>query len=116
MGHTIGGVEGRRMRDLRFQMLSHPEKNWTVEDLAKQVSLSPSRYHALYKKLFGSSPMKDVINAKIDMAKTILLSDETTTLPVVAQRLGYKSHYHFIRQFKAVTGLTPGVYRKTIVE
>ena len=116
LGHTIGGVEGRRMRDLRFQMLSHPEKNWTVEDMAKQVSLSPSRYHALYKKLFGSSPMKDVINAKIDMAKTILLSDETTTLPVVAQRLGYKNQYHFIRQFKAVTGLTPGAYRKTIVE
>ena len=33
-------------------------------------------------------------------------------LDILAEELGYNDQYHFIRQFKARTGLTPGLYRK----
>lgn len=108
----ISDVAGKRMRELRWRWLSQPEKNWTVETMAEQACLSPSRFHAVYRAMFGSSPMKDVIHTKIDLAKTLLLSGEDMVLPTVAEKLGYKSQYHFIRQFKAVTGMTPGAYRR----
>lgn len=104
--------EGKRLQELRWQILSQPERNWSVEEMAKQVSLSPSRFHAVYKTMFGSSPVKDLIHAKVDFAKSMLLLDEYATLPAVAEKLGYRSQYHFIRQFKSVTGVTPGTYRK----
>lgn len=97
---------------LRWQILSHADKKWTVEEMAQMASLSPSRFHAVYKALFGSAPMQDVINAKMDLAKTILLMENKPTLSEVAERLGYKSTQYFIAQFKAATGMTPGAYRK----
>ena len=85
---------------------------WTVEEMAKMASLSPSRFHAVYKLLFGCAPMQDVIRAKMDLAKTILLMEDKPTLSQVAERLGYKNAQHFIVQFKAATGMTPGSYRR----
>lgn len=109
----VSSADQKKMYRLRWQILSDPERKWTVADMAEIVSLSPSRFHAVYKAMFGSSPMKDVINAKIDSAKTLLLMDENPTLSEVAERLGYKNQQHFISQFKTVTGMTPGVYRRS---
>ncbi len=56
--------------------------------------------------------MQDLIDAKIGYAKSLLLSNDQLPLPDVAEKLGYNDQYHFIRQFKAVAGTTPGAYRK----
>lgn len=114
-GYSAAGIsrkEQETIQQLRWEILSHPERKWTVAEMAKTVLLSPSRFHAVYRQLFGSSPMKDVIDGKIDLAKSLLLMDEDLTLCQVTERLGYKNQQHFIRQFKAATGLTPGAYRK----
>ena len=112
VGAAKDSQEAKRLQELRWQLLSKPEKNWTVEEMAKEVSLSTSRFHAVYKALFDTSPVKDLISAKVDQAKTILLLDRDATMISVAEKLGYKNQYHFIRQFKSVTGITPGAYRK----
>ena len=98
---------------IRWQVLSSAGEKWTVERMAQMASLSPSRFHAVYKALFGSAPMQDVTKSKMDLAKTILLTENKPTLSEVAERLGYKSTQHFILQFKASTGMTPGAYRKS---
>ena len=81
--------------------------------MAEMASLSPSRFHAVYKALYGTSPLQDMIEAKINYACSLLLTNESLTLPAIAELLGYNDQYHFIRQFKAVTGQTPGAYRKS---
>ena len=101
-----------RLRAVRREILSQPEKRWTVAEMAQLASLSPSRFHAVYKSVFATSPMQDLIDAKIGYAKSLLLSDDQLPLPEVAEKLGYNDQYHFIRQFKTVTGVTPGAYRK----
>jgi len=100
------------MRRARQTVLSNPERKWTVAEMASLVSLSPSRFHTIYKLIFGTSPLQDVIEARIRYAKSVLLSSENLTLPEVAEKLGYNDQYHFIRQFKLVTGITPGAFRK----
>jgi len=101
-----------KMRAVRREVLSHPEKKWTVAEMAALASLSPSRFHAVYKTEFATSPMQDAIASKISYARSLLVSNEQLTLPEVAEKLGYNDQYHFIRQFKAVTGQPPGAYRK----
>lgn len=102
----------KKLRDVRKEVLSRPEQNWTVEKMAEFASLSPSRFHAVYKSTFGTSPMQDLIEARIGYAKSLLLSDGTLSILAVAEALGYNDQYHFIRQFKAQTGTTPAAWRK----
>ena len=108
----LSSTDISKLYNLRLKVLSSANQKWTVEQMAQMVSLSPSRFHAVYKTLFGTAPMQDVIKAKMDLAKTILLMENKPTLSEVAERLGYKSTQHFILQFKAATGMTPGAYRK----
>ncbi len=108
----LSSVDVSKLYRLRLEVLSHAEKRWTVEQMAQMASLSPSRFHSVYKAVFGSAPMQDVIDAKMDLAKTMLLTESKPTLTEIAEQLGYKSTQHFILQFKSATGVTPGTYRK----
>ena len=100
------------IKEIRQHVLSNPQRKWTVAEMAQMMSLSPSRFHAVYKDVFGTAPMHDVIEAKIEYAKSLLLSNKHYSLPQVAELLGYNDQYHFIRQFRTETGMTPGAFRK----
>lgn len=99
------------LKHIRQQILSFPEKPWTVQSMAALAHLSTSRFHTLYRHLFGTSPMQDVISARINRAKHYLAQTQHP-ISAVAELSGYSDPYHFIRQFKTITGLTPGKFRK----
>lgn len=98
-------------RRLRGEMLLRLNEPWSVAKMAKAVGTSESRFHYIYKTLFGISPINDLINAKINAAKNALLSQN---IPVseISEALGYNNLTHFIRQFKQITGVSPNEYRK----
>ena len=83
----------------------------TVSEMAESLSLSPSRFHDLYKNYFDVSPAKDLQMARIEHAKLLLLQ-KNLSVAEVATKAGYQSICHFIRQFKASVGLPPGEYRE----
>lgn len=64
----------------------------------------------LYSQLFGISFQKDLIQMKIDFALD-LLSHTTLTVEEIAKLCGYNNTVHFHRQFKQITGMTPGKCR-----
>lgn len=100
-----------KMRALRQQILLNPEKKWTIDEMAKISLLSPSRFHSVYKSVFGTSPIRDLIEARINYAKSILLSEDFS-ITEVSEKAGYNDQYQFIRQFKKETGVTPQKFRK----
>lgn len=108
----INRFDRLRFSELRHQILSFPERKLSIPQIAEMLNLSPSRFHALYKAMFGTSPMQDIIEARINRAKTLLISDGESSISQLAELLGYNDQYHFIRQFKAVTGETPAAFRK----
>ena len=79
--------------------------------MADKVYLSESRFYTLYKHIFGISPASDVINAKMNAAKNMLLYSNNS-VNEIAVLLGYNSTTHFIRQFKKYNGVTPARYKK----
>ena len=100
----------KRLRQVRSTVFSQMEKPWTVADMASLAYVSPSRFHALYRAVFGISPMDDLIRARIDTAKN-RLTDTDESVQVLSEQLGYRNVTHFCRQFKALTGLTPSRFR-----
>ena len=113
---TFSEATVRKMTAARKTILSASEKNWTLQEMAALVSFSPSRFHVIYKTLFGTTPTKDLINMRINLAESLLCAKPDITLSQVAEILGYNDQYHFIRQFKTITGQTPGKYRKGMLK
>jgi len=107
---TVDSTTAERLRMLRgevFLTLGHP---WTVKEMAARVGLSQSRFYTVYRSMYGSSPMDDLIRGRIDSAKNALMFG-TQPVSAIAESLGYNNVSHFIRQFHALTGTSPLRYR-----
>lgn len=104
------GEKSSYMMHLRSRIYTQPEQEMTVAELAESAGMSCSGFQHRYKKLFGISVMTDIINARMEYAKTLLL---TTNLTVkdIALRCGYVSEYSFMRQFRKNFGRTPTDFR-----
>lgn len=95
----------------RSALFTRLGESWTVERMAAEMHLSPSRFFAVYKARFGISPVNDLIQARMDAAKSALISSDVSVAQL-AERLGYANVTHFSRQFRQKTGVSPRDYVK----
>lgn len=107
--HAHSDIE-RRFRQTRSIILSQLEKPWTIDDMAKLLDLSPSRFSHIYTSIFHTSPKKDLLTERMNMAK-FLLGSQSHTISEVATKVGYDNIFHFSKQFKKQTGYAPTAYR-----
>ena len=100
-----------RLYAVRREIFLRLNEPWTVEKMAKRCGVSASRFFALYRSLFKTSPINDLIIARINNAKNALATGGAS-VKTVALNAGYENLTHFVRQFRQFTGMTPGDYRK----
>lgn len=96
---------------------SHLDKEITLSAIAAHFSVSESHFSRMFKQKFGVNFLEYVNRQRIDNAKRIL-DIEPRTVNEVAIMVGFTNVQTFIRVFKSLEGMTPGVYqnmRKTIV-
>ena len=94
-------------------MQHHMVEQLRVEDLAAQVALSLSRFHAVFKAAFGYSPMAYAHRQRVAAAWRLLMSNDLP-LRAIAARTGFCNEFHMSRAFKAVYGHSPAIYRRII--
>lgn len=73
-----------------------------------------SKYFGELVKTETGRTAKDFINDRMLRAAKQLLSDETLSIKMVSQKLGFEYSQHFVRFFKMKTGQTPTEYRRTV--
>lgn len=78
----------------------------SIEHLAEISNISQSYLKKLFVKRFGITPIKYVIQLKINYAAD-LLKTGIYTVSQVAEICGYNNVYFFSRQFKEYMGITP---------
>ncbi|MDD9304041.1 MAG: helix-turn-helix domain-containing protein [Desulfobacter sp.] len=83
----------------------------TIDDLAKEVGISPRHFKRRFKKATGELPLKDLQRVRIDAAKEKL---ETTqdTIDKITWAFGYKDVSSFCRLFKQHARISPRAYRE----
>lgn len=101
----------KELYEIRERIYNSPLSKYTVEILADEIHLSKSYFHHLYKEYFHTHPISDIIAVKIDYAKQ-LLATTSHSITDIATMLDYPSDSQFIKQFKKISGITPGKYRK----
>lgn len=85
----------------------------TLNSLAEKYNISVSRLSARIKETLGMSFSKYLTFKRIERAKE-LLADERLSLEQIAERVGYRDYFYFIKVFKKVTGVSPSVYRRNL--
>ncbi len=89
----------------------HYQRPLTLDEIARQASLSPSYFVRAFKRACGHTPLAYLQQIRVEAASTLL---RTTTLRCreIADRVGYADPYHFSRTFKKVTRLSPTHFRQ----
>lgn len=101
-----------QLRQLRKQISDDPNTFSGVEEAARSIGLSTSRFQHIYKQTFHINYLQDVIHVRTKRAKA-LLQTTNWTISKIAQELGYKNETFFYRQFRKQVGVTPSEYRGT---
>lgn len=89
---------------------SDPLCEISVEEIANSCNVSPCYFRRLFKEYSGKSPIEYRMELRLNIAKRMLESDEST-LEYIAEALNFESTSYFCRIFKKKFGITPGQYR-----
>ncbi len=105
------GIYSEKLLWIRKSIYRWPSRDYSIDDMAKELSLSRSRFQHLYTETFGVSVNRDVITSRLNKAAELL---KTTDLSVkdVGINVGYGNTSYFVKAFGNFYGLTPLQYRQ----
>lgn len=86
-------------------------KQWTVDDLGRQVGLSRSALADRFTRLIGEPPMRYLARWRLQVAANQLRNSDTP-LVRIAENVGYESEAAFNRAFKRTFGAPPAAWRR----
>ncbi len=87
----------------------------SVEEIANEVSVSPSYLYALFKKELDLSPIAYLNDIKLSHA-CMLLEFEDKAVSGIAEECGFYDQYYFSKLFKRKYGCSPLQYKKHICQ
>jgi transcriptional regulator GlxA family with amidase domain len=92
-------------------MHKEPAHPWTVEDLARRVGLSRTRFADRFRHFLGEPPMAYLARWRVKLGAELLQSTEDSVAEVAAT-VGYGSEAAFNRAFKRELDSPPAQWRR----
>ena len=83
---------------------------YTLEELARQYSISPSSLSHQFKKLTGASVMGYLLSCRMASAKHYLTATNAGIAEIV-EKCGFSDSSNFSRTFKKRNGISPTEFR-----
>lgn len=94
--------------------LEYIQKNYmndiSLMSISENLNVSSVYISQLFKKELGLSPIKYIINYRIDHAKQLLRETDESVYNI-AIKSGFWEPKHFSKTFKRITGMTPTQYK-----
>lgn len=82
----------------------------TIETIASELAISKSQMTREFKRYYGVTPYRYILDRKIAIAKRLLLTTDLKVFEISA-RLGFSDEYYFSDLFKEKTGVSPMAFR-----
>lgn len=109
----IGSSARNKISNAKNYMDIHfTDNTLTIAKVAQMLGISEVHFRKLFKYQYHTSPLKYILNLKVERAK-ILMQSEILSLEECAYQAGFSSLQYFSRVFKGKTGITPAKYRNT---
>ena len=103
------GSEGRLLETLAL-MREQPARPWTLEEMAREASMSPAHFNELCRRQTGMPPIAYLIRLRLQRA-TDLLAQGRHNVAEAAREVGYEDPFYFSRLFRRHLGVPPSSFR-----
>ena len=97
-----------RARDLLVEVTEHPI---TIEEVAREVGISPFHFIRQFESVFGRTPHQFRIQSRLDRARHLLAMGHHSVTEVCME-VGFSSLGSFSDMFTHRIGDTPSAYRR----
>ena len=87
------------------------DQKLTLDQLARDASLSPGQFIRAFKAVFGKTPHQVRIEARLELAKRLLITDSVSVTDVCALA-GFASLGTFSSVFARRVGVSPSAFRR----
>ena len=88
------------------------EKQWSTQELAKRVLISPSHLHRKLTSITGMHTTELIRFIRLTNAQHLLKANPDWTISQTAYKVGFNSLPEFSRRFKSVFGSSPKKWRE----
>jgi AraC-like DNA-binding protein len=109
-GRTSAVSDPYIARALRL-VREHPDRSWTVPEMAAAVSMSRSAFAERFRVATGESPMQHLTRYRMARAAEYLRGSRAG-IREIARLTGYDSEVSVTKAFRRHFGVPPGAYRK----
>lgn len=92
-------------------IINHPEKNYTLTDLARKANVSVGTFSSCFKQIYSKSPVEYILDHKVKHSIILLMTGNS--VKETARALGFYDEYYFSKQFKKRVGCSPSEYVRT---
>lgn len=107
----LGALKDRHVGRAIALMHGQPAREWTVDELGREVGLSKSALHQRFVEQLGQPPMAYLTSWRMLKASSMLRVGDAT-VAVIAQEVGYQSEAAFTRAFRRHVGEPPAAWRR----
>jgi AraC-like DNA-binding protein len=107
----LAGLRDRYVGRALTLMHEQPAHDWTADELAERVGLSPSALRQRFADLLGQPPMQYLTRWRLALAAAMLSSSDRA-IAQVAEEFGYESESAFSRAFKREFEMPPAAWRR----
>lgn len=84
----------------------------SIQDLAREVAMSPRHFERSFKQALGQTPKRFLIDVRLAAACDLLESSDLA-ISTIALEVGFKTHAHFAETFQRLHHQTPRSYRQS---
>jgi AraC-like DNA-binding protein len=108
-GGILMGLADPRLARAISAIHAHPEREWSLKELAAAAGMSRARFAVLFRKIVGMTPFAYLTDWRIGLAQTLL--HQGKALKFIAPAIGFSGSTALTRAFTHRVGLTPTQWR-----
>ena len=102
--------------EIRKYIHEHIQEKLVIQELAAQFGINYSYLSVVFRKRYGISLNEYINSERIRRAAELMRSQQEWKFKDIAEMVGFPDPYYFSRVFKAVLGVSPTQYRKSLEE
>lgn len=99
-------------KEIQTYFHEHFSEKISLEQIAKNLYLSPFYISKVFKEEMGETPINYLIKIRLETAKNLLINNQNLSIKEISSIVGYEDAYHFSKSFKKYYGVSPAEYKK----